>query len=421
MKTASAAITAHIAQQVTTLTTLARIERRDGVIKGLTSHDADIAWDDGSGSVTYVASAGYSRTAVSSSGAMEPDIVNVQGLFDSVGITEEDFLVGRMDDAKVRFHLVNWRDLSMGSVILREGTVGKVTSASDFVARLRGLLQPYVREIVELISPTCRVRKLGDGRCHIDMAGTLWTASLATAARKPADAKGEVIIRPSVFNDRWFEPTNAGLTGPSEPAWDTVLGNTTAETLTTAVWAPTTFYPAGAQILENGLIWVSDGGTSGAVEPIWTGTPADTIADNDIIWTAFAILPTVWRSIRARRIDATVASVITDMEFTVTPVTGSTDAPDTWFQAGFAVFTGGNNNGIELGIHTWALATKTIRLFLPAPFPLAVSNTLTLVAGCDRIRATCRDDFDNMINFQGEPDLRGNDWLLAAPVSPPSG
>jgi len=46
---------------------------------------------------------------------------------------------------------------------------------------------------------------------------------------------------------------------------------------------------------------------------------------------------------------------------------------------------------------------------------LAPGDMLRVEAGCDRQAATCRQKFDNMLNFQGFPHIPGEDWLTAYP------
>ena len=44
-------------------------------------------------------------------------------------------------------------------------------------------------------------------------------------------------------------------------------------------------------------------------------------------------------------------------------------------------------------------------------------DLVRLTAGCDKRAETCRFKFDNLINFQGFPDIPGNDWTTAVPTS----
>jgi uncharacterized phage protein (TIGR02218 family) len=52
-------------------------------------------------------------------------------------------------------------------------------------------------------------------------------------------------------------------------------------------------------------------------------------------------------------------------------------------------------------------------LFLPMGDSIAIGDTGTAVAGCDKSFATCRDVFNNVVNFRGFPSIPGNDRLFA--------
>lgn len=48
---------------------------------------------------------------------------------------------------------------------------------------------------------------------------------------------------------------------------------------------------------------------------------------------------------------------------------------------------------------------------------VAAGDQLRLTAGCDKRFATCRFKFGNLENFQGFPDIPGEDWITSYPVS----
>lgn len=48
---------------------------------------------------------------------------------------------------------------------------------------------------------------------------------------------------------------------------------------------------------------------------------------------------------------------------------------------------------------------------------LAAGAVVTVTPGCDKRFETCRDRFDNALNFRGFPHIPGNDFLIAAPAS----
>ncbi|MEE4186850.1 MAG: DUF2163 domain-containing protein [Roseobacter sp.] len=62
-------------------------------------------------------------------------------------------------------------------------------------------------------------------------------------------------------------------------------------------------------------------------------------------------------------------------------------------------------------------ARRTVELWEPIRGPLGAGAVVRLTAGCDKRSETCRLKFRNLLNFQGFPDLPGDDWLLAVPKS----
>jgi uncharacterized phage protein (TIGR02218 family) len=56
-----------------------------------------------------------------------------------------------------------------------------------------------------------------------------------------------------------------------------------------------------------------------------------------------------------------------------------------------------------------------IELWQDMPFDIAVGDGFTILAGCDRQFATCRDRFANQHNFRGFPHVPGNDFIVSYP------
>jgi hypothetical protein len=164
MKAVSAALATHLAGPVTTLATCWRITRTAGMVFRFTDHDRDLVVD---GEV-YEASAAYSRTAISNAAGMGVDNLDVEGVFDSAAVTEEELRAGLFDQAEVRIFLVNWADPSMGILRLRRGWFGEVVLTEQGVFRTEptGLSQALQQRIGELYSPECRA-DLGDHRCRV--------------------------------------------------------------------------------------------------------------------------------------------------------------------------------------------------------------------------------------------------------------
>ena len=178
MKAATAALSAHLGQEVTTLATCWRVTRKDGVEFFFTDHDQDIDFDG----QMYKASTSYSRTAIANDSSMAVDNLDVDGVFDAAAITEQDMRAGKFDHAEVRVFLVNWADPAMGALKMRRGWFGEVmlTEQGAFRTELRGMAQALQQRIGEIYSPECRA-DLGDHRCKVDLAPLTRTGAVTSA------------------------------------------------------------------------------------------------------------------------------------------------------------------------------------------------------------------------------------------------
>lgn len=60
---------------------------------------------------------------------------------------------------------------------------------------------------------------------------------------------------------------------------------------------------------------------------------------------------------------------------------------------------------------------RVVELWEPVRGLIETGTSVRLVAGCDKRVETCRLKFNNFDNFQGFPDLPGEDWVLSVPSS----
>ncbi len=105
----------------------------------------------------------------------------------------------------------------------------------------------------------------------------------------------------------------------------------------------------------------------------------------------------------------TVATVVDRTTFTLTTATNADNA----FNLGVLTFTSGANIGRSLEVISWTLSTKTIVLYLPAGETIEVGDTVSVYPGCDKLLSTCRDVFDNVVNFRGFPHSPGDRFLFS--------
>lgn len=88
-----------------------------------------------------------------------------------------------------------------------------------------------------------------------------------------------------------------------------------------------------------------------------------------------------------------------------------------YFNEGTVTWLTGDNEGLQAKVKAHATG-GVITLTLPMIKTVQVGDTFGIVAGCQkRLTEDCKTKFNNVINFQGEPHLRGNDQLIA-PVEP---
>jgi len=107
-------------------------------------------------------------------------------------------------------------------------------------------------------------------------------------------------------------------------------------------------------------------------------------------------------------------TAVTDNQTFVCAALDGVHAAD-YFGEGDLSFVTGNCAGLQQKVKTY-LANGTFTLVLPMFKALQVGDTGTVVAGCrKRFAEDCVAKFNNALNFDGEPHLRGMDTLTAPP------
>ena len=350
MKSTSAALAAHLAGPVTTLATCWRISRVDGKEFFFTDHDRDLSFE---GKV-YKASSGYSRTAIANDSSLSVDNLDVEGVFDSAAITEEELRAGLFDQAEVRIFLVNWTDPSMGSLRMRRGWFGEVVLTEEGVFRteLRGMTQALQQRIGELYSSECRA-DLGDHRCKVPV-------NPPEIGRTIAYAIGDVVrvataggIGSAIYANRHYRCVVAGITAPVQPAYATTVGEET-----------------------------TDGSAVFLAEEAWSRSGLVTEVTDRASFTAAIDEPR---------------------------------AVDGWFAGGVLTWETGANAGRSIEVKSWTQATGQLELFLPMGYMIASGDAFRIHPGCDKRLDTCIDRFANVLNFRGEPYVPGQDALMSYP------
>ena len=90
-----------------------------------------------------------------------------------------------------------------------------------------------------------------------------------------------------------------------------------------------------------------------------------------------------------------------------------------WFERGRLRVLSGGAAGLIATIKRdrFKNGNREVEIWEALRAPVLAGDIIRLEAGCDKRGETCRLKFDNLVNFQGFPDIPGDDWLMAAPVS----
>lgn len=186
-----------------------RLDRRDGVSMGLTSHDRDLMVDG----LIYRASPGMLPSAVSVGAGLDVDSMDVKGALTSDAISEADLKAGRWDGAALALYLTDWSAPGELWLELARGELGTVEQEGQaFTAELRGPVAMLDGPVAPETSPDCRA-ELGDRNCRVDMAGRRLLVRVTAVDGDVVALEAGLTEGPYAFGRlRWLEGRNAGLT-----------------------------------------------------------------------------------------------------------------------------------------------------------------------------------------------------------------
>lgn len=196
-----------LGKRLCTLAFCWRIERRDGVAIGLTSHDRDLMI----GGLLYRAAPGMTPSAVRSGTGLEGDDVDLAGALTSDAISERDLMAGRWDGAALELWLTEWEAPGALWLLLTRGAIGAIgRSGGGFTAELEGAAAAAIgAPVAPSTSPDCRA-SLGDRQCRVDMGGRRRIVRVDGVTDAAVAVEG---LEPGAYafgTMRWLTGPNAG-------------------------------------------------------------------------------------------------------------------------------------------------------------------------------------------------------------------
>ena len=160
-----------LAQDLAALAFCWRLERRDGVTIGLTSHDRDLVI----GGVVYKAAPGLVPSSVTRGIGLEPESMDLKGALTSDAISETDLAAGKWDGAALVLAVTEWTAPGTLWLELMRGELGAVEQQGEaFSVELSGPAAALSKPVAPETSPGCRAR-LGD-RAVLTAGGVLAVA-----------------------------------------------------------------------------------------------------------------------------------------------------------------------------------------------------------------------------------------------------
>lgn len=161
MRNLSPAFERHLSEEVTSLACCYLITLQDRTKKAFTDYIEDLIIDG----IQYKANSGFSKSAIVSNNNFNPDNLEIEAILDDENITENDLIAGIYDMAEIQIFLVNYLDLNMGKIILKSGSLGRVTlNKGKFFVEIISLSHKLMSNISAVFSNDCRAN-LGDEFC----------------------------------------------------------------------------------------------------------------------------------------------------------------------------------------------------------------------------------------------------------------
>lgn len=170
MKTIPIQLQSHLEEYATTWCYLMRVAcvgKFNGVVRGFTSLDDSLVYDDGDGAVTYRSDNGFMPAKFQQEAGFSVDNTEVTGWVTDEEITEADILAGMFDSAEVTIYRVNYMNLSQGHEVVAFGTLGETQfNENSWKCEFRSIMQQAKQPYGKVYSLTCR-NQYGDAKCKM--------------------------------------------------------------------------------------------------------------------------------------------------------------------------------------------------------------------------------------------------------------
>jgi len=339
--------------EVVTMVSCWKLVRKDGVEKGFTDHVENLTVSG----LVYEAESGYTPSNLESNANLAVDNLDIVGGVDSAGITASDIEARKYDDADVYLFMVNYKNPDAGNLKLARGKLGNITLHDNtYIAELRSMTQQLQQTVGVNYSPRCRAN-LGDSRCNAPIYPDTWSATREYAI-------GAYVSAPSSPGPYIFRATytstyaSSAYSSSGEPSWNLGIGSAT---------------------VDGTVVWIT--------EHAYNRTVAVTSVESARIFHASALI-----------------SVLSQLALSSAVASGYYDGGLVTWQVSAVNST--------YAMEVKAYASGRIELHEPMPYVMQVGDVFQIYPGCKkRLTEDCVGEFDNAVNFRGEPFVPGTDQI----------
>lgn len=341
---------------------LLEITRKDGEVLRVTDHDRRLTFEGNTFRPVIVGSlSAERREAALRSGDQE-----AKGVIDGTIVTTIELDADRYTGAQVRQIIVDWarpwQVLVAHRKWIRKVVRNGVTWTATLEGRTQQLQRPSAGRFGGTFAPKCPYR-LGGIYCKKDISQWTQMRSQQTGVSTAADALTMTDSVESWTTDQWAGYRVIIYGGPGSGQEREILSND-SDTLTVSV--PWDTPPTGSNY-------------------------------------RIGIGPEVDLVVRSRY----------EFEFDAAQWLGTQE--DGWYRDGTVEWVTGDNAGSVHAVSSYTEATKRVTLLIPTAFPIQLGDTAIVRVGCDGLIGTCKDKFDNVENFGGDPFAPSAQQIIEPP------
>lgn len=348
------------------------ITRKDKETLAVTDHDRAITFEGN----TYRPIIFGALSADRREGALRTGDQDAAGIIDEIQITASDIDSQNYVGAEVRQVIVDWRNPTVVLARHRRWIRRMTRTGNAFTATLEGRAQQLQRpnggRFGGYFTTKCQYR-LGGPFCKKDISD--WVN---------------------------INPTNTGnATGVQ---FDSLTDST--QSWTVNIYASTASQHYYLLTTPNiGTPSINTG--AGQLRKIISNTATTVSLDE-----AFGTLPASTIGYKLGRGFTATTIVRARYELKLSGIAAQTDQ---FYRDGTLIFTSGSNIGRVFPIADYRASDRKIVLLTPTPFDIQVGDYGIVIVGCDGLIGTCRDKFNNVANFGGDPYAPSAQQLVEPP------